>query len=276
VTIGGGSVVDTEKSPKGVEIGPRLDVLSGSDPSRRIALLVREAEFGLGLAELVARTGMPEPEIVSAAARAPLVVPSQPQPWFVDRSWFQSASERLVKAVREFHRTQPLLPGIARQDLRSRELPGAPLFLLEALLAAARDLAVEGETVRLRTHSLVLKQDEAQARAAIERAFEQAGLSTPAVPEVLAKSGVGAAQARSLLEILLREKRLVRINEELVFHSSAIDRLRHDLAARRPARFNVGTFKEWTGISRKYAIPLLEYLDRAHVTRREGDERLII
>jgi selenocysteine-specific elongation factor len=276
VTIGGGVVVDIEPSPKGADLRVRLDVLAGSDVSARISLLVGESEFGLGMPELVARSGMTEAEITSGASRAPLVALAQPQPWYVDRAWFQSARSRLVQAVRAFHRENPLLPGISRQDLRSRELPGAPPFVLDALLGSAGELAVEGEMVRLRTHTLVLKEEEAEARAAIERAFEQAGLTTPAVAEVLARSGVGAARARTLLEILLREKRLVRISDDLVFHQSALEKLRSELAARRPARFNVGTFKEWTGISRKYAIPLLEYLDRSRVTRREGDERMIL
>jgi selenocysteine-specific elongation factor len=277
VTIGGGVVVDIGERPrrKGENSRGRLDVLSGPDRSARIALLVREAPFGMGVPELVTRTGWPERDI-AATAGPDLVAIAQPQPWYLDRAWFQSSRDRLVKTVREFHRKDPLLPGISRQDLRAREVPGAPLFVLDALLAAAKDLVVEGETVRLRSHSLVLKQDEEEARAAIERAFEQAGLATPAVAEVLAKSGVEPARARTLLEILLREKRLIRINEDLVFHHSAIESLRRLLAERRPARFQVGAFKEWTGISRKYAIPLLEYLDRVHITRREGDERLIL
>jgi selenocysteine-specific elongation factor len=128
----------------------------------------------------------------------------------------------------------------------------------------------------VRTHKVVLKEDEEQARTAIERAFENAGLTTPAVAEVLAKSGVEAARARSLLQILLREHRLVRISEDLVFHHSALEGLRQLLAGRKSTRFTVSTFKDWTGISRKYAIPLLEYLDREHVTRREGEERLVL
>jgi selenocysteine-specific elongation factor len=135
---------------------------------------------------------------------------------------------------------------------------------------------VEGENVRLAIHKLVLKQDEEQARTAIERAFEQAGLAVPALPDVLAKSGVEAARARSLLQILLREKRLIRVSDDLVFHHTAMEKLRTMLAAHKAARFNVGTFKDWTGISRKYAIPLLEYLDRERVTRREGDERVVL
>src|SRR5208283_336099 len=136
-----------------------------------------------------------------------------------------------------------------------------------ALLTAAGEIAVEGETVRLRTHKVVLQEDEEQARAAIERAFETAGLSVPSMAEVLAASGVEMKRARTLLENLVRQKRLLRINQELVFHAGAIERLRQILAARRSQHFAVGEFKEWTGVSRKYAIPLLEYLDREHITR---------
>jgi selenocysteine-specific elongation factor len=130
--------------------------------------------------------------------------------------------------------------------------------------------------VRSRAHKVVLKEDEEQARSSIESAFERAGLAAPAVAEVLAQSGVAPVRARDLLQILLREKRLVKVGDDLVFHETAIAKLRELLAARKAQRFNVGTFKEWTGISRKYAIPLLEFLDREHVTRREGDERVVL
>jgi selenocysteine-specific elongation factor len=262
---------------------------------------VREAEFGAGMRELVERTGWREDEIARAAARAPLV--ALPDSWYVDGAWFQAARARLVHAVGEFHRRNPLAPGIAKQDLRAREMARVPPFLLDALLGlhtvgqpilASPDLSrlgtgwqtgpavpsleilVEGETVRLRDHRVVLKQDEEQARTAIEQTFEAAGLAAPPVAEALAKSGVEPRRARALLEILLRERVLLRIGEDLVLHRHAIEGLRQSLAARKSQRFGVGEFKEWTGISRKYAIPLLEYLDREHVTRRDGDQRLIL
>jgi selenocysteine-specific elongation factor len=273
VTIGGGVVLDVAAGATGKAARARLDVLASADAAERIALLVREAPFGMGMAGLVARTGLVESEIAAAAARAPLLAIPQPQPWYVDRAWFQAARQRMVEAVREFHRKNPLQPGIAKLDLRPA---GAPPFVLGALLADAKEVVTEGDTVRLRGHTLVLNQDEQQARAAIERAFQQAGLAAPVVAQVLAKSGVEPTRARSLLQILLREKLLVRISEELVIHHSAIEELRRMLAVRKPARFNVGTFKEWTGISRKYAIPLLEFLDRERITRREGEDRLIL
>ncbi|MBY0375703.1 MAG: SelB C-terminal domain-containing protein [Bryobacteraceae bacterium] len=74
---------------------------------------------------------------------------------------------------------------------------------------------------------------------------------------------------------MLRERKLVRVNLELVFHAAALAQLRALLAARKGARFSVAEFKDWTGVSRKYAIPLLEFLDRERVTRREGDARVV-
>ncbi|MFB3827787.1 MAG: selenocysteine-specific translation elongation factor [Bryobacteraceae bacterium] len=276
VTIGGGKVLDIAgpRYRRADNPAARLEVLDSGDAAARIALLVREAGHGMSPAALAARTGLKAREIESAAA--PLVRLTQPQPWLADRGWWQSTRDRLVRAVREFHQNNPLLPGIARQELRGRELPDAPPFLMDALLAEARELTAEGETVRLRSHRLVLKEDETQAQGLIERAFEQAGLAAPALSEVLAKSGVEPARARSLLQILIREGTLVRISEDLVFHRSAIENLRAMLAARRGTRFAVPLFKDWTGISRKYAIPLLEYLDRERVTRRQGDERVVL
>jgi selenocysteine-specific elongation factor len=270
ITIGGGVVLDVgERRYKRAEnAAPRLDILAAPEIAARVALLVRESAHGMSLADLVARTGLRPADIT--------LKPLAGRDWYVDPAWYQSTRERLVRAVREFHAQNPLQPGIPKQDLRSRELPDAPPFLLDALLADTKELVAEGELVRSRAHKITLKEDEEQARAAIERAFESAGLAVPSVAEVLAKSGVEPARARTLLAGLLREKRLARVSDDLVFHRAAIDQLRELLAPRKAQRFNVTAFKEWTGVSRKYAIPLLEFLDREHVTRREGDERLVL
>jgi selenocysteine-specific elongation factor len=274
ITIGGGVVIDLPGSLRSTGAAERLALLAESDDAARVALLVREAAFGAGIKELVARTGLTETSVAAAASRAALV--TLPDSWYLDAGWFQSARGKLVAAVRVFHRENPLVPGIAKQDLRAREMPRVPPLVLDALLGAAPEIAVEGETVRLRTHTVVLKEDEERALAAIERTFEAAGLAVPPMADALAISGVELKRARTLLETLVRRKRLLRINQDLVFHASAIESLRQTLAPRKSQHFGVGEFKEWTGISRKYAIPLLEYLDREHVTRREGDLRLIL
>jgi len=278
ITIGGGVVLDTAapKFRKGGSASTRLRVLAEGSAAERMGLLVRESKFGRSFPELVARTALAQGELEELARGEQFVFLKQPVPWVADREWFQTARQRLVGAVQEFHVKNPLLSGMPKQELRGRDLAKAPPFLLDALLASAPQLVSEGETVRLSTHRLVLKQDEEQARAAIESAFERAGLAVPSVPEVLAKSGIEAVRARTLLQILIREKKLVRISEDLVFHHATIAKLLELLASHKATRFQVGTFKDWTGISRKYAIPLLEYLDRERITRREGEVRLVL
>jgi selenocysteine-specific elongation factor len=279
-TIGGGVVADIgEGTRTRAELAVRLDAFAAADGAARIALLVKEAPYGVGLRELVARTGMTEQAIADAAAQGPLALLERPERWYVDRARFEAASARVAETVREFHRANPLAPGIAKEDLRARALPGAPAFLLDAILDR-RDAAglpvLEGNLARMPDHRVALKDDEAQGRAAMERAFEQAGLAAPTPAEAFAKSGVEPARARALLAMLLREKRLVRIGPDLILHQSAMQTLLAMLAARKPARFTVADFKSWTGVSRKYAIPLLEYLDRERVTRRDGDLRVIL
>ncbi len=219
--------------------------------------------------ELIARTGLTRSQIDSAVRgnKGMIALPG----WLVDRTWLDATRAAIIEKIREFHRDRPLLPGIPKQDLGA----GLPAPLLDALLSHPQ-ITEEGGIVRHRTHRVVLQQQEQQARAAIESAFEKAGLAVPPVDGVLAQTGIDSARARSLLQILIREGQLIRISDDLVFHRGAIDRLRSDLMPPKGARLSVPAFKERTGISRKYAIPLLEYLDREKVTRRDGDDRIVL
>jgi len=95
----------------------------------------------------------------------------------------------------------------------------------------------------------------------------------------LSKLPVEAKRAEKILQILLRDKNLVRVTPDLIFHRDALAQLRDRLSVFKKTkgeRISVPGFKELTGITRKYAIPLLEYLDRERVTRRAGDERVIL
>jgi len=185
------------------------------------------------------------------------------------------------KAVETFHRANPLLPGIPKQELRGRK-GRARVEIFEAALGdlvAARALAVSGDLVREAGREITLSTEETRAKELIEREFASAGLTVPGFAAVLAKLPVDAPRAQKILQILLREKVLVKISSELVFHRSTLQRLREMLAKYRKERgdrLSIAVFKELTGITRKYAIPLLEHLDREQVTRRAGDERVIL
>ena len=274
VTIGGGVVLDIAAPRRGQP--DRLRILETAPLSERVALLARESRYGIGMPELVARTGLLEADLRQAASTASLTVLESPQFWLLDPGWVASKLEALHEHLKLFHRQNPLLAGVSKEELRSKFLPAAPPWLMDALLARSRTLAAHADTIRLSSHKVALKQDEEEATAKIEKAFRSGGLATPAVNEVLAKSGVDPTRARTLLQLMLRDKRLVRVSDELVFHASAMQSLRTLLAGKKGLQFAVPEFKDWTGISRKYAIPLLEYLDREHLTRRVGDSRVVL
>ncbi len=153
--------------------------------------------------------------------------------------------------------------------------------IFEALLTRLgkeKKIAAEGETVRLESHKIILTEDEAQAKQTISRAFGEAGLAVPSMKDVLAKVGLERKRAVSIVQILIKEKSLVKITEDLMFHQNALKDLCRRLAdfKKKKKTISVREFKDLAGVSRKYAIPLLEYLDRERVTRRQGDERLIL
>jgi selenocysteine-specific elongation factor len=140
----------------------------------------------------------------------------------------------------------------------------------------APGIRVQGDVVSLATHKPQLSGAQSQALSKIEHAFRQAGFQPPAPNEVLKTAGLDANTARGLLEALIKAQKLVRVSETLIFHAEVIVHIRKSLSAHKGRRFSVPEFKEWTQISRKYAIPLLEYLDHQHVTRREGDARVVL
>jgi selenocysteine-specific elongation factor len=137
-------------------------------------------------------------------------------------------------------------------------------------------LRVTGETVALASFRPRWNDRQSKALEAIEYAYRTAAFQPPTPQEAVKLAAVDPEQGRALLESLIKEKKLVRVSGDLIFHFDAIDHIRKSLRAHKGLTFSVPQFKEWTQISRKYAIPLLEYLDREHVTRREGDNRVIL
>ena len=214
----------------------------------------------------------------------------------VDGGVFTYVAKIVQEGVKQFHDANPLVPGISREDLRERanvmcrklmrdRARIAPEVFHGAVkyLAETKTLELSGDLVRLPGRGVVMKDEEAESKKIIEQAFASAGLQVPALAQVLAGLKVDKARAHKIVTLLLRDKVLVKVSEDLVFHQSALANLRAQLAgykAKSPpgaaAKIDVGKFKEMTGVSRKYAIPLLEYLDRERVTRRVGDERLIL
>jgi selenocysteine-specific elongation factor len=277
VTIGGGTVIDISP-PRLRSIDrtiKRLEVLAGSDLSAKVSLIAQESAGPLTARQLGARLGIRPQEAVRAAPTATTQC-IEPEPWIVSRGWSARKIAELAKVVLEYHSAAPLEVGISKADVRSKVLPDGPAPVFDALLAGCSEIAVAAEHVRHKKHRVTLNVQEDAARQAILAQFEGSGLAAPSVAEVLAQSGVDLARARTILQMLLKEGFLVRINESFILHSTAISKIREILSANRHSAFSVADFKGWTGVSRKYAVPLLEYCDRERLTLRRGDQRTIL
>jgi selenocysteine-specific elongation factor len=289
VTIGGGAVLDPlARRPMLRDPGRAafLEALETGDHEETLAAMTERALFGLGYEEIVARTGWTEKEIQGALEKVHgsgrvRIVSAEPLV-LVSGKLFEEVRKKIIERVEKFQKENPLLPGIAREDLRAslgkRVRPETFRAALEEL-AAQKKMDAQGELVKKAGSEIALLPEEAKAKEQIEAAFASAGLAVPSVKEVLAKLTVEAKRAEKLLQILLREKNLIRVSPELIFHRQALGQLKEQLSSYKKAkgdRISVPAFKELTGVTRKYAIPLLEYLDREHVTRRVGEERVIL
>jgi len=289
VTIGGGAVLDPlARRPMLRDKGRTafLETLERQNGGETLAALTERAVLGLGYEEIVARTGWTEKEIQGALEKLHgtgriRIVSSEPLV-LLSGKLFEEVRKKITEKVERFQKENPLLPGISREDLRTslgKRVRSETFRAALEELAAQKKLEARGELVKRTGSEITLLPEEARAKEQIEAAFARASLAVPAVKEVLAKLTVEAQRAEKLLQILLREKNLVRVSPELVFHRQALAQLKEQLSAYKKAkgdRISVPAFKELTGITRKYAIPLLEYLDREHVTRRAGEERVIL
>jgi selenocysteine-specific elongation factor len=288
VTIGGGTALDVQ-APRhkrtDATVAPFLETLERGNREEILAAFAEAAPQGLSLTQIVARTGWSDAEIQQIAKKLAVasrlrVIGDQP---------FTIASAKLVAAyaanlriaLEKFHQAEPLSPGIPKQDLRARAGKTRGEIFAAALddLVKAGVVAISGDLVQRAGREIALSAEEANAKKLIEEEFERAGLTVPSFATVLEKLPVESKRAQKILQILLREKVLIKVTDELIFHRNAVAQLREMLAKYRKERgtkLPIPVFKELTGITRKYAIPLLEYLDRERVTRRVGDERVIL
>lgn len=280
-TIGGGTVLDAALTTSRLPSTSDLEILAGGDRLSILRLRIeRRSHAGIALPDLVKETGWTRNTIEGQLAK-PLEEGQiiQNNDVFLSRSAWQELNLKLVSLVAEFHKKNALAGGINKEELREQS-PAHGVTFDAALhaLAQAKKIEVAGDLVRIPGRGVEMKDEEVDSKAKIEDAFASAGLKVPALQQVLGGLKVDRVRAQKIVTLLLREKVLLKISDELVFHHSALEQLRKQIAQQKSKspRIDVAQFKELSGVSRKYAIPLLEYLDREHVTRRVGDRREIL
>jgi selenocysteine-specific elongation factor len=284
VTIGGGELLDVApaKARRSPALTARLQALETGTPEAILeAHIQRVGGQGIRTAELRARTGFgPEAlrmHLQTLIARERVLI--------VDREWYVhvEAAEKLrteaAAALAAFHAREPLKPGMSKEELRTRlgSLDERVFLALLERFAAAGVLVTDKDKVRGADHAVRLTPAQQAASDRIEAEFREAGVAPPTLEEAFAKVGLAGSSGQAMAQLLVERRRLVRIREGLYFHAeplqAAVDRVVAFLRANQA--ITPQQIKDLLGISRKYAIPLLEWLDSQRLTLRVGDKRVL-
>jgi len=291
VTIGGGVILDPfaarHRAREFSEVRAGLETLAAEDRRAQVTQFVTAAGIaGLRRQDITARTAWRD-EVTEAAIAAAkeagsiLII----EDILVGPLVFENLARQIVAEVRAHHEREPLSRGLSKEILRERFFAAVTPEAFRAMLAelGKRDVVVtEKEVLRLRAHTRELSDDDARKRDVLDRVYRDAGVAPPSLADAFAQSGFNKSEqyGRKILQLLIDSGILVKVYGDMFFHRSALDDLIRKLsthADKTPGRvIDVGTFKDLAGISRKYAIPLLEYFDRQRITRREGERRVIL
>jgi selenocysteine-specific elongation factor len=285
-TIGGGQVLHpapTKHKRMEASILAALAVLEKGEPAETVRLHLEEAGVGgIKEADLAIRTNIPEKQLARVlqdlSSRGETVQFDREGRRFVDSRVLKKLTAQLKAELDEFHRREPLRSGMSKEELFGRMPAGVDgkLFseLLQGLIRQSQ-VVQDRDLVRLASHQVALAADQEKLREEIEGVYRQSGLQPPFFREVTQSLRVPEADSRQLLTWMLDQGILVKVKEDMYFHRRALDDLKSRLLAFFATQEEVTTpqFKDLTQATRKYTIPLLEYLDATRFTIRVGDVR---
>jgi selenocysteine-specific elongation factor len=285
VTIGGGTLLDVDPprfKRKAPALVAHLTLLQTGSPEAVLEEHVRHVgAAGVRLATLAGRVPF-GPERLRGlldALRPTGRVVAVDRDWFIHPDSFTRLRTLVVDTLTTFHRANPLKPGMSREELRGRA-GGADervfAFLLSSL-GAGGTVKTERDKVRLASHEVRLSPEQQRVVDRLEEDFLRAEAAPPSAEEALGRAGLGGDEEHELFQVLVQAGKLVRVKESLFFHTRALDAIQTKLVALLRERKEIGPadIKDLLGISRKYAIPLLEFFDQRRVTARVGERRIL-
>ncbi len=188
----------------------------------------------------------------------------------------QKTKEALVARLQKFHSQRPLRRGIPKEQLRAAVAPDLPQGMFEGLLqhfSKEGAIALDREAVRLPTHEIRLNEEQQRWAQRMERRAKEAGFAPPELDELLAEFP-DREQASDLLTVLFEQGILMRF-AEFVVHPETVERAKQiaKQLGEQHGGFTASQFREAAKTTRRYAVPLLEFLDHLGVTVRRGDLR---
>jgi selenocysteine-specific elongation factor len=289
-TIGGGVIVDplpAKHKRSSATVLREFGILAGGEDEERMTVILGRAGIG-GITEnlLVVRTGIRGRELrrrlegMFSAKRAVLV--DRDEMRVLSYPVYEAFQAGILEELRGYHERNPLREGLSREELRTTlergDGVGQKIFTMALRELEKRgEIIAEREMIRLAGHSVRLKGEMEELREELSGVYRDAGLAPPTVREVLERFSDRKKEIASLIQVLTREGLLVRISEELNFHRDSLAKVREEYRQLlvRDVQATPASFKELTGLSRKFIIPLMEYFDMTKLTMRSGDHRIL-
>jgi selenocysteine-specific elongation factor len=275
-TIGGGRVLDAHPLPRQRRSATQgwLEQMRAASPAAQLSIRVsrRDAD-GITLDALSAETGL-----TPDAIRRQIGPAIESGDIHLVSNNLLLSREAFLTAAHEITTRLQTGEQVKASELRGQADLSHPVFdFVVNSLANQKKIQLRDETVSIYNAGAPTSNLESGRLAAIALAYEEAGLAAPSVLELAQRFSIREADMRRLITTLQRDKTIIRMgSDDLFIHSAALTRLAAQLAPLRGSLMDVARFKQMTGLSRKYAIPLLEYLDRQRITLKQNDQRLIL
>ena len=285
-TIGGGKVLNPVPQKHKLfqqDVTNGLKGLIDSPPEEVVSFHVQDAGVtGVTFSNLIIMTNLPEKKLASItqglSSTRDVIQIDKDSRLFVHKNVFESLQEKTASSLEAYHKNNPLKAGMSKEELKSK----FPVQAAEKLFSSVMNqmlktdtIVQEGEIVKLAGHKVSLGFDQESVKKKVLDIYQNSGLTPPYFKEVTKTLDVDPAVAKDVLMLLVNEGTMIKAKEELFFHVEPYEDLKQRLVDFLMANEEITTpqFKEMTGASRKYIIPLLEYFDARNVTIRVGDSR---
>jgi selenocysteine-specific elongation factor len=285
-TIGGGKVLNPiplkhkRFKPETVD---GLKALGHQAPEAIIEFQVTAAGFqGVSFAHLKMMTNLPDKQLEkilqNLLSPKTLIQVEKENRIYIHHTCFETLKEDIQRQLADYHQANPLKAGMPKEELKTKFPPLLTSRLFNLTLnqmIKEKDIAQEENIIRLATHAVSLGGKQADVKDKILKTYLDAGLQPPYFKELAKSLDADAKRSREVLMHLVNEGIIIKVKEDLFFHSEAINALKKKLVKflEDQAEITTPQFKEMTGVSRKYVIPLAEYFDSTNVTLRVGEVR---
>jgi selenocysteine-specific elongation factor len=287
-TLGGGEIIDshpTKHKRYKDDVLEDLTTLEQASIPQGIEFFIKKAGVkGMDLKALLGRTNL-EPMLISQTLEAlnhdnRILILDKSNHRAIHKSIYHELQKNIIDILEEFHKKSPLKGGMSKEELKARlssDLDSRFYSRLLEDLEKNGSIAVKQETCALAVHQVSLSLEDQRIYDQILEIYKNSGIQPPNQGDVLERFKKDRNKGEKLIKLLLDEGKLVRLKGDLLFHIEALKNITQQVQEflRNGKQMDIGDFKEMTGLSRKFAVALLEYLDAEGITIRIGDKRVL-